>query len=100
MENFVFHLLTTVLKWDYDVANNNQMVLARKVPIGQTTADIVERFYGQLYDAIIDGRKYSAPPECDPRYTVQVGNYPIFLDGSKLPNGLLYPGKRKINAHF
>ena len=82
------------------MANNNQMVLAKKVPSTITPADVVERYYGQLYDGIVVGKKFTAPPECDPRFTVQVGNFPVFLDGSKLPNGLLYPGKRKNNNIF
>jgi hypothetical protein len=73
--------------------NNNQMVLARKVPVTTTPDEVVERFVGKLYDGLVDGKKIKAPPDCDPRYTVQVGKYPVFLDGSKLPNGMLYPGK-------
>jgi hypothetical protein len=69
------------------------MVLAKKVPVTTTPAEVVERYFGKLYDGIIDGKKYKAPPECDPRFTLQVGHYPVYLDGSKLPNGLLYPGE-------
>jgi len=76
------------------------MVLARKVPVNTTTDEVVERFYGKLYDGIMVNSKLVAPTECDPRYTVQLGKYPVFLDGSKLPNGLLYPGKTlTFNLH-
>jgi hypothetical protein len=81
------------LKWDWDANNNNQMLLARKVLVNTTPEEVVERFYGKLYDGVMNGRSFSAPPECDPRYTVQVGKYPVYLDGSKLPKGKLYPGK-------
>ena len=82
------------------MANNNQMVLARKVPVNYTPDDVVERYFGMLYDGIVDGKKIKAPPECDPQFTVQVGKYPVFLDGSKLPLGFLYPGELKSFACF
>jgi len=72
------------------------MVLAKKVLVQTPPDEIVERFFGKLYDGVLVGRKFEAPPECDPKYTVQVGKYPVFLDGSKLPKGLLYPGKQHI----
>ncbi len=67
-----------VLKWDWNEEYNNQMVLARKVPNTTTPDDVVERYYGKLYDGIVVKGELQAPPVCDPRFTLQVGSFPSF----------------------
>ena len=69
------------------------MVLAMKISTSFTSEMVVDYFSGKLFDGILlPNGKFKAPPQCNPRYTVQVGKYNVFLDGSKLQDGVLHPG--------
>ncbi len=62
------------------------MVLAMKIPTSFTSKMVVDYFSGKLFDGILllNG-KFKAPPQCNPRYTVQIGKYNVFFGQVETP---------------
>ena len=89
-----------MLKLAFSEEGNNHMVLAIKIPPSFTAEMVVDYYAGKLFDGVLTiSGKFEPPPQCNPRYTVQVGKFNVFLDGSKLQDGQLHPGARTYRSY-
>ena len=89
-----------VLKLAFSEEGNNHMVLAMKITPSFTAEMVVDYYAGKLFGGVLtQNGKFEPPHQCNPRYTVQVGKFNVFLDGSKLQNGQLHSGARTFRSY-